>query len=683
MSSSAAANRSKLDRLLTAEDPVDVMDRGVSFDFLSKLLKKQKLGGKLTTRNVVEQYVIPQTSNSICSLSGLLRVLHPHQVGRATHYVIHAWDGSFERLVHALAAVDASLHEEGDTTPFYWIDIFALNQREQMSRHLLNDELRWIQRDNLFSELKSILRQIHQVCVISDPLDKPLVLERKWCLFECAQVLSMKRQEFMVCCVPEPPDVDPFATLLDSPKFEQNFTVDFAAAKCTAKLDEEWLGAEALTLSPLGLAYINTEVNLQFLAWISNRLAARVLVPGFLDFMHQREQMEDRLRVMHQLSKVLAHAGEVNEAREILNKAMLRAEKLWGDEAVHTLEMQHDFACLLARGFKELKPAEVMLRTVLEMRIKMLGHEHEHVIVTSEALGLVLKERRKLTEAITQFRSVVAWKQRTLGRTHAETLKSMNHLGLALQKKELYEEAELVLKHVVMHGTEVLGPQNLDLMIWSNNLSMLYQDTKQLDKAELLLKLTLRNSESALGPMHTHTLTLVYNLGFVMWQQGRFRFAEQLFRRELAACEATKGMDHRDTDKSRRNLERFLVAWDADTTSTNKPPVGMVNAIAAQEDARRAREPSLNTSIEQSSPVNSPNRRRSSCQQQDGDEYTEASTHIGTAGATQGTLSPSTRHMLSSSEDDDEEEDDEVDEYLDDDEDEYSSDEEEEFELDG
>jgi hypothetical protein len=97
-----AVHREKIDMLLNAEDPDDPLERGVSYEFLARLLKKQKLGGELTTRQVVKQYIYPQTFNSKCSLSGLLRVLHPQSVGRATHYVIHPWDGNFERLVLAL-----------------------------------------------------------------------------------------------------------------------------------------------------------------------------------------------------------------------------------------------------------------------------------------------------------------------------------------------------------------------------------------------------------------------------------------------------------------------------------------------------------------------------------------------------------------------------------------------------
>jgi hypothetical protein len=87
---------------------------------------------------------------------------------------------------------------------------------------------------------------------------------------------------------------------------------------------------------------------------------------------------------------------------------------------------------------------------------------------------------------------------------------------------------------------------------------VLYQDTKQHDKAEVVLRTTLRNAEHALGPTHPHTLTLVFNLGYCLWGQKRDRAAEAFFRRELAGCEATKGPDHRDTQRSRQNLARLI-----------------------------------------------------------------------------------------------------------------------------
>jgi len=44
-------DRSRAELLLNAEDPPDAAERGVSYEFLERLLRKQKLG-ELTTREV-------------------------------------------------------------------------------------------------------------------------------------------------------------------------------------------------------------------------------------------------------------------------------------------------------------------------------------------------------------------------------------------------------------------------------------------------------------------------------------------------------------------------------------------------------------------------------------------------------------------------------------------------------
>ena len=44
-------DRSRVDRLLNAEDPPEVIERGVTHEFLARLIKKQKLES-LTTRQV-------------------------------------------------------------------------------------------------------------------------------------------------------------------------------------------------------------------------------------------------------------------------------------------------------------------------------------------------------------------------------------------------------------------------------------------------------------------------------------------------------------------------------------------------------------------------------------------------------------------------------------------------------
>ena len=53
----AAVDRSRLDRLLNAEDPPDAAERGVTYEFLERLLRKQKLSS-LTTRQVSKLKIV-------------------------------------------------------------------------------------------------------------------------------------------------------------------------------------------------------------------------------------------------------------------------------------------------------------------------------------------------------------------------------------------------------------------------------------------------------------------------------------------------------------------------------------------------------------------------------------------------------------------------------------------------
>ena len=50
----SSLDRARIDRLLNAEDPPDAAERGVTYEFLERLLHKQKLMN-LTTRQVSEK----------------------------------------------------------------------------------------------------------------------------------------------------------------------------------------------------------------------------------------------------------------------------------------------------------------------------------------------------------------------------------------------------------------------------------------------------------------------------------------------------------------------------------------------------------------------------------------------------------------------------------------------------
>lgn len=58
----AAVDRSRLDRLLNAEDPPDAAERGVTYEFLERLVRKQKLSS-LSTRQVGYKCIIAPRSN--------------------------------------------------------------------------------------------------------------------------------------------------------------------------------------------------------------------------------------------------------------------------------------------------------------------------------------------------------------------------------------------------------------------------------------------------------------------------------------------------------------------------------------------------------------------------------------------------------------------------------------------
>ena len=224
----------------------------------------------------MKQYVVPQTFNSKCSLSGLLRQVHPQSVGRATHYVVHPWDGSFERLVSALGAVDGSHDDEEGNPPYFWIDVFALNQRQQVEGYKREEDT-WLHRDEMFSQLKQCMRSIDKICVIIDPVPNPIVVKRAWCLFECAQALHQGR-EVMLCPVPEPPDCDPFLNVVyDFEKTVSNYKIQFRETEATIPIDKEWLQKEVHSVSPLAEKWLNERVSKELLGWLGDRAAGRRL----------------------------------------------------------------------------------------------------------------------------------------------------------------------------------------------------------------------------------------------------------------------------------------------------------------------------------------------------------------------------------------------------------------------
>lgn len=171
---------------LNTEQQLVAVRSGVSIAFLlsfhQRLLERFPEAGELTTREVVERCIQPDTCSQ--GVDGAPYTHLPHvqaHCGRPTFFVSHVWSGSFSALVALLSAAT-----EGDDPAqvFVWLDLFAVNQNSDDGPDLatLNLSLRMSQRGTL---------------VLLDGACGTLPLSRVWCVYEVWITILIRGERFV------------------------------------------------------------------------------------------------------------------------------------------------------------------------------------------------------------------------------------------------------------------------------------------------------------------------------------------------------------------------------------------------------------------------------------------------------------------------------------------------------
>ena len=544
-------------------------DRGVSVELLAELVHEHELGG-LTTREVVESFVLPQTYDYGCSLAGLMKRSFPARVGAATHYVVHSWDCNFARLVEMLASVDAAfaapevpasatpdaLRARGRARPrpraLFWLDVAAVDQHRHVAGY--GDEERvWLHRDELLQTVRTCIEAIPVTVVFMEPAARPLLLRRTWCLYEVMQALSYSRELILSTCPSPLLDVTKpmAAAVADVASAVKAFKPDIEASAASSEADKAWLLRAVSAAHPSGAAWLNEQVGQVLLHWLAQEV---------LSEMQQADAPPAPVAALRALAALLELLGNIDLAHKQFVNALQAARDQLGTHHTLTLALTHDLACLQAKHLQLFGEAEELLRAALAGRQELLGAEHDDTLETALALARLLQADSRTEEAEALFRRALSGSLLRNGPAHRLTLVAANLLALLLQAKGALPEAHVLLSRTLATGLKTLGSKHLDVLVWRNNMAVLLQDARDLRRAEALFRKTLTDSEQALGTAHPQTLNVVFNLGQCLWQQGKLRPAEMLFRRELAGCQAIYGYKQRETLRSIRNLIDFLAA---------------------------------------------------------------------------------------------------------------------------
>jgi eukaryotic-like serine/threonine-protein kinase len=256
------------------------------------------------------------------------------------------------------------------------------------------------------------------------------------------------------------------------------------------------------------------------------------------------------------LGSAFRDAGQPDEAQPLLQEALARRQKIFGDRHFHTIVSKNKLGLLL-RDRGDLPAAHALLETALSDRRALLGDHHPHVAVSLNNLALVLQDEGRYADAVQNFQSAVSLWRETLDPDHPNLAQGLINLAAALHDLgdheadlERCEEALAILA-----GETALRAQALAL------LGRLRCEHGDATGAEPLLRDALALSQRTVGAQHPRSVLVVRELGNCLTAQGRYAEAEPLLLESFSRVETASGQTGRETVRTAKALVRLYTDW--------------------------------------------------------------------------------------------------------------------------
>ena len=434
-----------------------------------------------------------------------LRDLDAELVGEATTFLSYAQRMPLADFIATATAKDAELRARDPLrTPYYWWDLAMLDQYKD------EPSFEWFQR-----EFRDSVQAIgHTVLVLE--WERPLPLERLWCIWEMFCSMQGARPEDLRFEVAMPPSsVAAFQKALEG-DFKSLANMLYRIDLRNADAFHGGTGSDSCSRQPKGCPSV----------------------------LNGKECPNERERI---LAAVEAEAGGMDSVNKIVVNAlrewMLRA----GRDRLNSITNRDirasgELQAHVAKLLKDLgRPAEAepLMRETAKVLNRTRGAEDPSTLRADVALGGLLRDLGKLVEAEALLSDALEVQQRTLGVQHADTIDTSNSLGLLLKDRGApgdLSRAEALLA-AVLAADRILGEDKPATLKAKHNLGLVKRARGDLRGAKRLFTeaFEAKRRDPELGPDHPSTLISMMSLGQVLLDRGDLDEAESLLRETLSA----------------------------------------------------------------------------------------------------------------------------------------------------
>jgi tetratricopeptide (TPR) repeat protein len=490
----------------------------------------------LTTDDVKERFIVPQTHASKLSLCAQMKRAGDARVQPATWFVSHAWRYKFLDLVKALEAFFA---DKGGVVVI-WLDLFSTSQHSTFSK-----PPEWWQQTFI-----SAIGRMGQMVMVMTPWDSPVCLTRAWCLIELYACRS-SGSSFGVAFPPaERARFLQQITYRSGAFYDMLGKVSTEKSECSREEDRQRIFAAVRGLDG-GFSGLDRSVLSTMTEWLQRQLqeeAAGALAAG-----HTHVEC----RMMNALAELFRNKGEYDRALPLHEECLAKRKRVLGDEHPDTLQSLNNLALLFKRK-GEYDRALPLFEECLAKRKRALGDEHPDTLTSLNNLAALFDSKGEYDRALPLYEECLAKRKRVLGDEHPDTLTSLNNLAGLFDIKGEYDRALPLYEECLAKRKRVLGDEHPDTLTSLNNLAGLFNNKGEYDRALPLYEECLAKQKRVLGDEHPDTLQSLNNLALLFKRKGEYDRALPLYEECLAKKKRVLGDEHPDTILSLNNLANLF-----------------------------------------------------------------------------------------------------------------------------
>jgi tetratricopeptide (TPR) repeat protein len=272
----------------------------------------------------------------------------------------------------------------------------------------------------------------------------------------------------------------------------------------------------------------------------------------------------------------------VTQSEEESRRYLKQSQKPPKDLELEIMELKHKkvqwqayqlgiFGKMQARGYttmldytqyyseKQLGQVKQRYCTEIEGLEKVLGGNHDIVLILNSILGLILRRMRCWSETEEIEMRLVKTASKKLGNEHPYTLACMADLASSHMAQRRWKEAEQLLMRVLEMQMKVLGSENSDTLVSMKNLGITLSNQGRSQEGDELLLQVIEIQRRVFGKDHPATLLSIETLHSKMLNQEALQKSQESSVK-VSEMQKILGVMHESTSESMFGLAATYIS---------------------------------------------------------------------------------------------------------------------------